>query len=138
MWKRMLALAVLVATLPGATLPGCNGGGTPTHASLKREWTLVELNGEPITLSKPPTLRFSEPNRVSGFGGCNQLSGAYGLSGTGLTFSPLIMTKMACGKGMDVERAFATALGATKRYAIKGTELELIGESGILARLRIS
>jgi copper homeostasis protein (lipoprotein) len=138
MWKKVLALALLVATLPGATLPGCNGGGTSTTASLKREWTLFELNGEPITLSKPPTLRFSEPNRVSGFGGCNQMSGAYQLSGTALTFSPFIMTKMACGKGMDVERAFAIALGATKRYVIKGTELELMGESGILARLRIS
>ena len=138
MWKRMLALVLLVATLTGVTLPSCNGGGASSSASLKREWTLVELNGKPITLAKPPTLRFSEPNRVSGFGGCNQLSGAYQLSGDGLTFSPLIMTKMACGRGMDVERAFAAALGATKRYGIKGTELELIGESGTLARLRIS
>jgi putative lipoprotein len=134
----MLALALMVVTLSGVTLPSCDGGGASTRASLKREWTLFELNGEPITLSKPPTLRFSEPNRVSGFSGCNQLSGAYDLRENGLTFGPLVMTKMACGKGMDVERAFATALGATKRYAIKGTELELIGESGTLARFRIS
>ena len=113
---------------------GCNSG--PSSSTLfGKPWTLVELNGQPVSLAKPPTLIFESPDHVGGFGGCNRLSGTFEIKQNQLSFSPLIMTKMACAEGMDVESAFATALGETKQYTIKGSEMELIGDAGTLAKL---
>ena len=116
-------------------LAGCKSGSN-TAAFFGKEWTLVELAGQPVSLQRPPTLLFETPDHVGGFGGCNRLSGTFMVEKNQLTFSPLIMTKMACAEGMEVENAFATALGETKGYAINGSELKLIGDAGTLAKLR--
>ena len=42
---------------------------------------------------------------------CNRMMGSYTLVGSKLTFSQIAGTMMACPEGMDVERAFHTALG---------------------------
>lgn len=130
MQRRSWILLILL-TIP----PGCKGSSN-SSGLYGKEWTLVELNGQPVSLQKPPTLLFESPDHVGGFGGCNRLSGTFKVTKNQLTFSPLMMTKMACAEGMDVETAFATALGETKEYAIKDSELELIGDAGALARLK--
>ena len=125
----------MVFLVLGPALAGCKSGSN-TNAFFGKEWTLVELGGQPVSLQKPPTLLFETPNHVGGFAGCNRLSGTFEIDKNRLTFSPLMMTKMACAEGMEVEAAFATALGETKQYAISGSELELKGDAGTLAKLR--
>jgi heat shock protein HslJ len=59
-----------------------------------------------------PTLSFTD-GRVSGFSGCNLLSGAYARDGARLALGPLITTMKACPPPADVvERTFLERLHA--------------------------
>jgi len=65
------------------------------------EWRLSELNGAPALTppdGRAPTLRFdAAQHRVTGFAGCNQMSGSYSRTGEQLSVGKdLITTRMAC------------------------------------------
>jgi heat shock protein HslJ len=63
------------------------------------EWRLTRLASSPHLLFDPAT------RRVSGFTGCNRLSGGYTVEGDRLTFGPMATTRMACPEGMATEAA---------------------------------
>ena len=114
---------------------GCQGGNVPSPELFDKDWTLVELGGEPVSVEKPPSIRFSEPNEVTGFSGCNRLSGSYERTDGAFRFGPIITTKMACPDVMELEHDFVVALESTRRVEVTGSSLELIGDTGALAKL---
>lgn len=97
-------------------------------------WKLTRLEGKPVIVrenQREPHLVFrAQQNRVTGFGGCNSLSGAYNLSGSEITFSGIAATQMACIQGMDIEAAFFAALGRVRSWKIIGEHLELYDARG--------
>jgi putative lipoprotein len=102
------------------------------------DWELMELDGKTASTGaggRRATLRFdADTARVSGFSGCNRFAGAYTLAGDSLRFGQLIMTRMACDRGMDLESGLSAALDATRRYELSSTQLKLFGPSGAVAR----
>jgi copper homeostasis protein (lipoprotein) len=111
------------------------------HAELAGTyWKLIELTGqEVITLEgmkEAHMILATEDTRVHGNAGCNNFFGQFQEEQSGLTFSALGSTMMACPpQAMDTERGFLTALGTTTRYEISGLFLELYAEDQLLARL---
>lgn len=92
-------------------------------------WKLVELRGQPVEgLPQAPYLVF-EPvgKRVSGFGGCNSLSGAFELDEATLRlrFERMVSTLRACTAGMDTEAALHEVLGMVDSYSLSGDHLSL-------------
>jgi copper homeostasis protein (lipoprotein) len=69
---------------------------------------------------------------VTGFGGCNNLTGTYNLKGSEVTFGPIAATRMACIQGMDIEAAFFKALDRVRTWKIFGQHLELYDVGGNL------
>jgi heat shock protein HslJ len=102
------------------------------------DWELMELNGKTASTGaggRRATLRFdADSARVTGFSGCNQIAGSYTLNGDSLRFGPLVMTRMACTAGMELERDLSAALEATRRYELSSTQLKLFGPSKAIAR----
>lgn len=133
MTARIVGLAVLASV-------ACSG--PPKRAAEPRPasgvWKLVELGGKPAPTGqegKPAMLELREEGRrATGFAGCNRMAGTYEVRGDSLRFSPLILTRMACRNGMDLEQAYVDALQATRSYRSTATGLELSGEAGHLAR----
>lgn len=78
------------------------------------------------------TATFGVDGAFTGFGGCNNLSGSYAVSGTsGLTISGIAATQMACAADVDqLETQYTTALGQVAEYAISGDQLTLRNRSG--------
>jgi heat shock protein HslJ len=68
--------------------------------------------------------------RVSGFAGCNQITGSYEVQGDALQFLQMAMTRKACPQGMDLERQLGPALEEVRGYTISGSTLELRSEDG--------
>lgn len=104
-------------------------------------WVIVKLRSEDAGVGaggKPASVELSaEPSRISGFAGCNQLSGGYALDGDQLSFSKMAMTMRACPDGMELEREVAKVLEETRRFAIAGDVLHLFsGEGTKVAELR--
>lgn len=119
---------------PSVTPPERDHPLTETH------WRLVELNGKELTVGREQrgTLVLTEDGqRVSGFGGCNRLTGVYQLEANSLRFKNMASTMMACPDPlMTEEREFVTALSATESYRISGKTLELLnGKDEVVAWL---
>ena len=104
------------------------------------EWSLVTLGAEPAPTGagdRPATLVFTPgTNRVAGFAGCNRTGGTYVIKGDSIRFSPMVLTRMACDKGMDLEQRFVAMIDSARTWRRTADTLELMGDAGtIIARL---
>jgi heat shock protein HslJ len=127
-----------------ATLGACQPSRTASSDAAFRssvagvDWELMELNAKTASAGaggRRATIRFdADSARVSGFAGCNRFSGSYTLNGDSLRFGPLVMTRMACTDGMELEHDLSAALEATRRYELSSTQLKLFGPSKAIAR----
>lgn len=111
-----------------------------TIALENSDWKLIWLGDSPVNSAsqrqQPHLLFDSNSHRVSGSGGCNQLTGGYQLTGNELKFGQLASTMMACSQGMETEQALRHMLPNVATWKITGQELELYDSSGkTLARL---
>lgn len=93
-------------------------------------WQLTHIRGDAVktdTGSDNLNIIFkSKEQRVAGFSGCNQFSGAYRRDGNELTLEKIAATMKACMDGMERERAFRKALGETTRFQTQGTTMTLL------------
>ncbi len=97
---------------------------------LGRRWTLVELEGQPVSVSDAnsmqPYFAMQAPDdSFSGHAGCNQFSGTFTLeAGNRILFSKIMATKKACPDLALVSR-FLKVLEMTDNYNLNGDELIL-------------
>ena len=132
---RMLVVERYVGVWPRETC----GAPYATSPLQETNWILTRLEGKPVILvqNQPePRLVFrSEQSRLTGFGGCNNLTGGYVLNGPALTFQGVAATRRACIQGMDTEGAFLRILNRVRGWKIYGEHLELYDAAGkMLAR----
>ena len=119
--------------------PGETCGARARSPLLETYWKLTRLQGKPVIVAqnqREPSLIFHTTEaRVTGSGGCNDLAGAYNLSGDEITFSGVLATRKACLEGMDTEGALLAAFGNVRSWKILGEHLELYDAGGsLLAR----
>lgn len=92
-------------------------------------WKPIMINGDEVTLGaggkEPHMVLDSEGNRVRGFSGCNQFTGAFQQQGSQIGFSQMASTMKACMDGMEQEKRFLDALKHTSRFEITGETLLL-------------
>ena len=78
-----------------------------------------------------PWLEFIGEGRLSGFTGCNLLSGGWRMEGGQIRVGPLVTTKRGClGPERDIERRVLAALSEPSRVTRDGAKLVLLGSSG--------
>lgn len=104
-------------------------------------WTLIRLGDDAVPTGPhdpEPNIEFnSKEHRVGGSGGCNRLMGTYELDGQSIRFSKMATTRMACEKGMDLEKNFLAALDAVRTWKLEDNHLDLFAEDGkLLARFQ--
>jgi len=98
-------------------------------------WALKTLGNTLIYAPKGYIhIQFDGKGRVSGYGGCNSVSGSYAISGTQLSFSDLTSTLLWCDYG-DLESNFMEALRQTNNYTVNNSLLSLYHGSELKATL---
>ena len=131
------------ASMPnGSFLTGCcriPGGPAATTTLEGLPWRLVNLPGQPpstlAALGRAVSVQF-DSGRVTGFTGCNTVTGSYTVNGNRLTLGKLAGTMMACpGTASTVEDAFNKAFTGTLSYAVAGDRLNLTTASGSVLEL---
>lgn len=120
--------------------PGVGCGGAEADLPLEgTEWVLTEVVGG-VTVPEGADASLvlaSMEGRAAGSSGCNRFIGTYDLAGGRITFGMEALTRRACsGPLMDLERDYMEALRLTGSYRLVGATLELLGESGPVARFR--
>jgi heat shock protein HslJ len=93
------------------------------------EWQLSEVNGKKVDSINPGMVIFiileDSSDNVTGFAGCNDITGTYELNGKdGIKFPELNSTKKAC-PDQDKENNFLHQLGAVDSYEVNGDRLTL-------------
>jgi heat shock protein HslJ len=100
-----------------------------TTSSLNGSWKLVSASGNIIFKNIPeaqiPQLRFeTAENSVTGFTGCNRLSGQFTVEKDQLTLGPIITTKKAC-ENMEIELTVGKFLTNVGFYKVEQDKLYL-------------
>ena len=114
--------------------PGPGAPGIVKSVLEGTSWRAIELAGKPVPPPKEKrdaTLVFHTGDRVSGFDGCNSLTGGYTLTDNGgITFGQAAATQKACLDSPETERGFRAALKSASRWRIDGSRLELYDAAG--------
>lgn len=99
-----------------------------------KEWVLVKLNGQPIKVEQPPTMKF-QGGTLSIFGGVNRLSGSYALiDNQSVTLGKLVSTKMAGPPElMELERNFSKTMARVDAFHVAGNQLDLLSGGEVVA-----
>jgi heat shock protein HslJ len=95
-------------------------------------WVPVSIDAQPVTLAPQQREPFIvlQSNRVSGYGGCNRLSGGYEQGASTLKFTQIATTRMACEQGGDIEQSLLKVLESTASWRITDDKLELLDNAG--------
>ena len=130
---RWLPVLFVLGVLTGC---GSNGSTGDRPALENTRWALIRVADSPVgggSVQRDPHLILRrQDHRVSGFTGCNQMTGAYTLDGPTLAFGQMISTRMACleAGGMETEAAFTAALQQVRGWSITGERLTLSDAAG--------
>ncbi len=107
---------------------------------VEKYWKLKTLDGQEVKMSanQEREVYFSlkaEDNRVTGFAGCNTMSGTYTLEkGNRIQFSQMAVTMMACPDVDFKEHEYLEVFELADNYTINGDELSLnVGRRAPLA-----
>jgi heat shock protein HslJ/uncharacterized membrane protein len=97
----------------GRSFTGCGGD---IMTAIEGGWRVIRLGSEPLPQGVTATVVFDREGRASGRSGCNRFTGAYTLSGEGLSFGQIAGTRMACPPAeMETERRFLDLLQKVTR-----------------------
>ena len=91
-------------------------------------WRATQLAGKAVMSvsgTRELNLIFQTGGRVTGFDGCNSITGSYESKADAIRFGQMAGTLMACPNSAETERGFRDAVGGARRYRIIGDRLEL-------------
>lgn len=138
-----MKIKIFLFALISMTIMSCNSGNkkkddTSNHSITEKYWKLKTLEGKEVEMVENQkreiyfTLKNLE-NRITGFAGCNGISGEYTLEdGNRIKFSKIAVTQMFCPN--TDESAFLKALNLADNYTIKEDVLSLnVGKRTTLA-----
>lgn len=123
----LLSLAAMIIATAPVLADGPAAGSVPNNL-VGTQWRLTALDGAPVPADVTTTLTFSEEG-INGNGGCNGYGSGVEATGTGITFTNVFSTMMAC-PNLDQEQAFFAALDKTRTYAITDGTLQLKNADG--------
>jgi heat shock protein HslJ len=126
-----VAFAALVACAAEPTPELANAAAAPL---MDTSWKLTKLGDEVVstpTGAREINLVLQARNqRVTGFAGCNLMTGSYLLAGNEIKFEPMGSTRMACEGRMDIEQRYLAMFAGASRWEITATNLRLLDAAG--------
>ena len=109
--------------------------GEVMHELIGTRWVLLRLGDEAVTVregTREPFFALQSGARLVGYGGCNRIATSYELEGLRLRFGQVISTRMFCPDN-ETEDKLLHALGATVRWQVRASQLDLYDAQGTVA-----
>lgn len=146
--RTLLGLAALTGLAPASALAAGKTtrhavfAGRPDAANIRVEraksasnevdgpngrWLAVTIRNRGVIPDLQTVIEIARDGRVTGSGGCNRISGKVTLTGSRISFGPMISTRMACAPAvMEQESKFLSALGDTRLWRLDEQRDKLI------------
>ena len=120
------------AAVPGGAGSGAAGAAPPPGSGASLAGTRwVGRGSAGMDSSAMPGLEFISGGRMTGFTGCNMLSGTWRIEAGEVRFGGVATTKRMClGPEGEVEKRLLAALGADSRVRREGSRLVLSAPGG--------
>jgi heat shock protein HslJ len=118
--KKILMFISLLFTIAGTAY-------TQQTIAVQGSWKLVSGSVDVyrrIPQTPVPELNFDPAGRITGFTGCNQLTGEYTMDKDQISLGPLIITKKSC-ENMRVEMMMQQFLPTVGSYKVEKDKLYL-------------
>lgn len=121
--------AVALAACADAPSPAAPSATRPASSLAGTRWTgVVAPDADHHTI---PRLEFVAAGRLSGYTGCNMLSGVWAMDGADVRVASLVMTKRLCvGPEGETEKRFLAAMRGGARGRREGDRLVFTGPRG--------
>jgi heat shock protein HslJ len=127
------ALLLPVLLLAGLTACASNQNRLAGPTWILESYNLNGVEQQAVPDSRATAVFDIERGQVSGSGGCNAYSAKLEVTGSEISLSDLISTKMACRPPLGTqETAFFNLLRTAQSYQVNGDTLTLTCESGQL------
>ncbi|MBL6447675.1 META domain-containing protein [Fulvivirga sp. 29W222] len=134
--KNILIILVLFASCKGAKPQDGQKSETENmKKQLSKSWSIISIGGESLkgykfTKKAPELILDLEDKKLSGFGGCNMLSGTVDFSENHLNFGVISSSRMIC-PDIEIEQSLLKLLSnQSYAYEIGHDQLILTGASG--------
>ncbi len=108
-----------------------NSGKKPTE--LQTTWHLKILNDKPVTAESANLCFISGSNKISGFTGCNRLTGSYFIEPGKVEISPAAATRISCPEEETIEKEFLATLVKSDSLTIESDSLKLYCDATMTA-----
>ena len=120
-------------TAEGRTVSGCGGGTIAPNTLAGTSWSVVSVNGRPVSGGGDYYVQFSDKTLSAKFG-CNAMGGAYSVNGDHLSVGNLQQTLMGCPEPAATFESEASALlrSNVRIEKIDGTRMRLVSEAGTI------
>jgi len=124
----LLVLAGCASTPAGKADPPAQASASGPASIVGKHW-IGRAPG--IDARMQPRLEFLREGRITGYTGCNMLSGSWRSDGNDVRIGNVIATKRMCvGPEGDVESHVLPVLSPNTRVAVEGSKLVLEGTNG--------
>ena len=117
-------------TADGRTVSGCGGGTIAPNTLAGTSWSVVAVNGRPVTGGGDYYVQFSDQTLNAKFG-CNSLGAGYSQTGNMLNVGAIMATRMAC-PDMSFETQGSAILMQPVTISGYGNQLTLSSRSGTI------
>lgn len=130
---RFLLSAIAIMLVLTSCRPETAQAGPDPLQLMGRAWAAQEIDGKPITMERPPAIVFTANGRLSGFTGCNRMSGSVSLTKGDLKIGEnLAATRMACAEPerMEMEHTFTQTLPRASKWEVRDGALLFLDAGG--------
>jgi heat shock protein HslJ len=113
--------------------------GAATSEITGRRWYVISVNGGELIApegGERPWIELAD-GRIQGFGGCNNLMGAYISENDRLSFNEIGSTKKYCPDVQATERSIIEMLSTVSNYQVEGGTLTMMQGTNVVAVLKV-
>ena len=129
---RYLTIALTLGLLLSANKCNKTPGMADLASMADTKWVLQSLSGKGLELPDgvdTPWIQLdAAASKLSGFGGCNNLFGAFKMQGETLALDDIASTKKYCEGVSPTENALMEALRGAKSFKLDDGVLSLLGD----------
>lgn len=128
---RTLSIAASAALLAGCAAPAAAPGVSDARETSLVGTHWIGIVDASVDRNAVPRIDFVSEGRLSGYTGCNMLSGAWSREGAAMRLHGIATTKRMCvGAGDEVEKRVLAAVNGESRAGREGDNLVFTGPSG--------
>lgn len=132
----MKQLTILILATLMVSCGTTNKSKKTAQNPIQNKWELSLLDGKQVSSNQPIYIELTDDNKVSGFIGCNRISGNYEVKNNSqVKFNQLATTRMSCSPNeMALESEVLELLNTANNFTIENKKLMLnIGRRAPLA-----